>query len=52
MGLINTLYFSIGISEGTPDVNSIADSEWTIVWFALGTQFHVPSEIYKTPKIH
>ena len=50
MGLITKLYFSIGISDGNPDVNSIADSEWTVVWFALGIQFHVPSEIYKTPK--
>ena len=50
MGLITKLYFSIGISDGNPDVNSIADSEWTVVWSALGIQFHVPSEIYKTPK--
>ena len=43
MRLITALYFSIGISDGNPDVNSIADSEWTVVWSALGIQFHVPS---------
>ena len=50
MGLITTSYFSISISDGNPDVNSIVDSEWTVVWSTLGTQFHIPLEIYKMPK--
>ena len=37
---------SCGISDGNPDVNSIADSEWTVVWSALGIQRHVPLKIY------
>ena len=35
-----------GISDGNPDVNSIADSEWTAVWSALGIQCHVPLKIH------
>ena len=31
-----------GISDGNPDVNSVADSEWTVVRSVLGLQFHVP----------
>ena len=33
---------SRGISDGNPDVNSVADSEWTVVRSVLGIQFHVP----------
>ena len=32
----------MGISDGNPDVNLIADSEWTVVSSVLGIQFHVP----------
>ena len=31
-----------GISDGNPDVNSVADSEWTVVRSVLGIQLHVP----------
>ena len=35
-----------GILDGNPDVNSIADSECTVVRSALGIQRHVPLKIY------
>ena len=31
-----------GISNGNPEVNSVAESEWTVVRFVLGIQLHVP----------
>ena len=43
-GWIFTLLLPSGISDGNPDVNSVADSEWTVMRSALGPQFHVPRE--------
>ena len=37
---------SRGISDGNPDVNSIADSEWTVVRFVLGIQRQVPLKMH------
>ena len=31
-----------GISDENPDVNSVADSEWTVMRSALGIQSHIP----------
>ena len=36
-----------GISDGNPNVNSLAESEWTVVRFVLKIQFHVPLERHK-----
>ena len=32
----------LGILDGNPDVNSVAESEWTVVRSVLGIQLHVP----------
>ena len=36
------LFFVLGIQDGNPDVNSIAESEWMVVRSVLGIQLHVP----------
>ena len=35
---------SCGILDGNPDINFIAESEWTVLWLALGIQCLVPLE--------
>ena len=39
---ICVLFF--GISDGNPDVNSVAESEWTVVRSVLGIQLHVSKQ--------
>ena len=44
IGVIFRTHFSFpfGIKDGNPDVNSVAESEWTVVRSVFGIQLHVP----------
>ena len=37
---------SCGILDGNSNINSIDESEWTVLWFALGIQCPVSLEVF------